>query len=283
MGSVENNESQNNLNKNGININRITAKSPNQIRSESLLDWLKDIFCPNFKYSSIIFIFTCIDIIIYIITICFGIKRSSTELLAPTYQTLDFFGMKNNLKIYQGQIHRWILYGILHANLVHLIANMFSQIILGFVMEGFLGTQKTCFLYILSSILGGMFSSVFNPSPGVGASVAIFGILGGYFGFTVMNWEKLKNNTNYLINMIFLIIIVLANVSFGMGSEVIDNYGHIGGFIYGFLLIFVIYEPNGDNRNLLWIGYNKIKNICLGLICVSMAVFALIFWVIQKH
>ena len=250
MGSVANNESQN-INS-GIDIGRLAqTKSPEQIRKESFISWLKDIFCPNFKYTSIIFILSCLDIIIYIITLFFGIKRVQNELLAPTYQTLDLFGMKNPPKIYTGQIHRLILFGLLHANLVHLISNLFSQIILGFIIEDLIGTKKTFLLYLFSNIFGGLFSSVMNNAPGVGASVAIFGILGGYFGFTIINWEAIKNNMNYIINMIFLIIIVIANVSFGVGSEVIDNYGHFGGLIYGFLFIFALIEPkNGNNSSL---------------------------------
>ena len=148
--------------------------------------------------------------------------------------------MKIPSKIYYGQIHRLILFGILHANLVHLISNLFSQIILGFIIEDLIGTYKTSLLYLLSNVCGGLFSCVMNKSAGVGASVAIFGILGGYFGFTVINWELLKNNMNYLLNMVFLIIIVIANASFGIGNETIDNYGHLGGLIYGFLFIFYV-------------------------------------------
>ena len=216
MGSVENSTDSENIT-NNIGIGRIaSAKSPNEIRKESFLSWLKDIFCPNFKYTSIIFILSCIDLITYIITLFFGIKRTNTELLAPTYQTLDNFGMKIPIKIYKGQLHRLFLYGILHANLVHLISNLFSQIILGFFLEGLIGTKKLFFLYLLSNFFGGLFSSVMNNSGGVGASVAIFGILGGFFAFTIINWEAVKNNMNYLINLVFLIIIVIANASIGI-------------------------------------------------------------------
>ena len=278
MGSMENNESHN-----GIGIGRITqAKSPNEIRKESFLSWLKDIFCPNFKYSSIVFILTCVDLFTYILTLFFGIKRTPQELLAPTYQTLDLFGMKIPSKIYYGQIHRLIFFGILHANLVHLISNLFSQIILGFIIEDLIGTYKTSLLYLLSNVCGGLFSCVMNKSAGVGASVAIFGILGGYFGFTVINWELLKNNMNYLLNMVFLIIIVIANASFGIGNETIDNYGHLGGLIYGFLFIFVLIEPKRGNTSSLWIEFNTWKKYASIILGISIVSLAIIFWIFQK-
>ena len=282
MGSVENNDIQNTSN--GIGIGRISqVKTPNEIRKESLLSWFKDIFCPNFKYTSIIFVLTSLDLLIYITTLFFGIKRVNNELLAPTYQTLDLFGMKIPSKIYYGQIHRLILFGLLHANLVHLISNLFSQIILGFIIEDFIGTKKTCALYLLSNFFGGFFSCVMNKSAGVGASVAIFGILGGYFGFTIINWETVKHNVNYLINTIFLIVIVLANASFGIGSEVIDNYGHLGGFIYGLLFIFVLIEPKNGNNSSLWLEFNTWKKYAIIIIGSSIALLAVIFWLFQKR
>ena len=282
MGSVENNDIQNT--NNGIGIGRISqVKTPSEIRKESLLSWFKDIFCPNFKYTSIIFLLTSLDVLMYITTLFFGIKRVNNELLAPTYQTLDLFGMKVPNKIYSGQIHRLILFGLLHANLVHLISNVFSQIILGFIIEDFIGTKKTCALYLLTNFFGGFFSCVMNKSAGVGASVAIFGILGGYFGFTVINWETVKHNVNYLINTIFLIVIVLANASFGIGSEVIDNYGHLGGFIYGLLFIFILIEPKNGNNSSLWLEFNTWKKYAMIIIGSSIVLLAIIFWLFQKH
>jgi membrane associated rhomboid family serine protease len=282
MGSIENNNSSENMN--NISFGKISSgKSPKEIRKKSFLTWLKDIFCPNFKYTSIIFILSCIDLITYIITLFFGIKRTNTELLAPLYQTLDLFGMKIPAKIYRGQIHRLILFGILHANLVHLISNLFSQIILGFFLEDLIGNFKLSILYLLSNIFGGLFSSVMNQAAGVGASVAIFGILGGFFGFTVINWETVKNNFNYLINLIFLIIIVIANASIGVGSETIDNFGHLGGLIYGFLFIFVLIEPKNGNRSSLWIEFDTWKKYAVIFICASIALLVIVFWLFQNH
>ena len=282
MGSMEN---SNDLNmNNNIGIGRLSlVKSPNEIRKESFLTWLKDIFCPNFKYTNIIFILSCIDLITYIITLFFGIKRVNNELLAPTYQTLDLFGMKIPSKIYKGHLHRLILYGILHANLIHLISNLFSQIILGFFLEDLIGTIKLFLLYLLSNIFGGLFSCVMNNASGVGASVAIFGILGGYFGFTLINWDLVKNNINYIINMVFLVIIVIANAAIGIGSEVVDNYGHLGGFIYGFLFSFIFIEPKKGNKSSLWLEFDTWKRYSSILLGVSIVLLIAVFWLFQKH
>ena len=285
MGSAENQRAEREDSNGDLGISRISSSAyitPNEIRNESFFKWLKNVFCPNFKISSIIFILTCLDLIIYIITLTFGVKRTPYELLAPTFETLDLFGMKYPSKIYQGQIYRLVLFGLLHANLVHLVSNLLSQIILGSIMEGLIGNKNAGLLYLLSNICGGLFSCVMNFSPGVGASVAIFGILGSYFGFTVINWNTIKNNMNYLMNFLFMILIVVMNASYGLGSEIIDNYDHFGGLIYGFLFIFLLVEPKKGNNNSLWLSFDIWKKYATITIAASIILLVLIFWIVER-
>ena len=282
MGSMENHQRGESSGELGISRLNSANLSPNEIRKQSFLTWLKNIFCPNFKYTSIIFILSVLDLIIYIITILFGIKRVPNELLAPRFETLDLFGMKYPSKIHSGQIHRLILFGLLHANLVHLISNLLSQIILGSIMEGLIGNKKAGLLYLLSNVCGGMFSCVMNFSPGVGASVAIFGILGGYFGFTIINWNYIKNNINYLMNLMFIVLIVMMNASYGLGSDIIDNYGHLGGFIYGFLLIFLLEKPKEGNNSSAWLNFDIWEKYTKYTLIGSLIILILVFWLFQR-
>jgi rhomboid protease GluP len=79
-----------------------------------------------------------------------------------------------------GQVWRFLTYGVLHGNLVHLFGNVVSQLMVGSLIEHQLGLTKTTLLYWLSSIGGGLFSQLINKGNTVGASVAIFGLLGAY-------------------------------------------------------------------------------------------------------
>ena len=283
MGSVENHHSPVNSGEIGIgNISSPSYITPNEIRNQSFLSWLKNIFCPNFKYTSVIFVLTCLDLIIYIITLLFGVKYTPNELLAPKFETLDLFGMKYPSKIYRGEVHRLILFGLLHANLTHLVSNLLSQIIVGSIIEGLIGNSKAGLLYLLSNVCGGMFSCVMSFSPGVGASVAIFGILGGYFGFTIINWNYVKNNMNYLMNLFFIGLIVFMNASYGLGNETIDNYGHLGGLLYGFLFIFILVKPKEGNNSSLFFTYEEWRKYSSILIIASLLLLVFIFKVIQK-
>ena len=121
INSLRNEENRNRGNSNFRPAMLMSSEeSLSNIREETFPHFIKQMCCPHITIKSIILWVSILDIIIYIITLFFGIQKSATELLAPTYKTLDNFGMKIPYKIYKGQIHRLILFGILHANLIHI-------------------------------------------------------------------------------------------------------------------------------------------------------------------
>lgn len=51
----------------------------------------------------------------------------------------------------QGQVWRFITFGFLHANLIHVVVNVFSQIIIGSFIETMIGSLKTSILYLMAA------------------------------------------------------------------------------------------------------------------------------------
>jgi uncharacterized protein len=87
--------------------------------------------------------------------------------------------------ILQGQSLWTILTSMfMHASFFHLFANMFSLFFIGTFLERLIGSKRFFWIYIISGIIGGIFyivaSIIFNSTntPAVGASGAIFGLLG---------------------------------------------------------------------------------------------------------
>lgn len=67
-------------------------------REESFWKFLNNFFCPFFKFKSFICLITIIDIIMYIVTLAYdGIDDIDNGLLAPTFKSLDLFGMSVRL------------------------------------------------------------------------------------------------------------------------------------------------------------------------------------------
>jgi len=282
--NYSNSNQNNNNNYRPVIMGSMQNDSDGDIRSETFPHFIKSICCPTFSIKSFTFIISVIDLIIYIITLCFGIQKSATELLAPTSKTLDKFGMKVPYKIHKFQLHRLILFGILHANLVHVTVNLFSQIIIGSMMETEIGSLSLGLLYLFSNILGGLFSCVITDNPGVGASVAIFGMLGAYIGYMIMNWkylDRVLGTMNKFCNLIFILFIVIMNISYGFNNEMIDNYGHLGGLIFGFFLIFVLSKPKEDNDG-LGCGNRIWKIVAIIALAVLSIGEIIIFWAVKN-
>ncbi|RLG12150.1 hypothetical protein DRN73_03390 [Candidatus Pacearchaeota archaeon] len=71
----------------------------------------------------------------------------------------------------------------MHGNFFHIFANMFSLFFIGNFLEKLIGRKRFFWVYMISGIIGGLFfvgASFFmgTSTPAVGASGAIFGLLG---------------------------------------------------------------------------------------------------------
>ena len=70
--------------------------------------------------------------------------------------------------------------------------NVLATIIIGSGLENGLGVWKIIVLYFVSSFVGILFGCVFNPTQNsVGASTAIFGMVGYYVAYLTINWSRL--------------------------------------------------------------------------------------------
>lgn len=135
----------------------------------------------------------------------------------------------NNYYVTHGEIWRLITGTFLHANIFHLLFNCYALYIIGMQLESFLGKAKYLIVYLLSALAGSMLSIFMSTGFSVGASGAIFGLLGSllYFGYHY----RVYLDTVIKSQIIPLIII---NLLIGMMPG-IDNWAHIGGLIGGAL------------------------------------------------
>ena len=181
------------------------ASSENENNSdENCCSYTAKILCPYFNIYTFTFFVTVLDVCMYFLTLILGYGGG---LLKIRQETLDNFGMKVPFKVYRGQIHRLILYGILHSDFLHILFNVISQLSIGFNLERFIGHLKIILIYIISNICGGLFSCLITSSPSVGASVAICGLFGSYIAFTFINYyylDTIIGRQNKYCNLIIM-------------------------------------------------------------------------------
>ena len=92
---------------------------------------------------------------------------------------------------YKYQIWRFITPIFLHANFNHLVFNSFCQVIFGAQLEHRFGTKKVVIIYFGAGFMGNLLSTMFIDGASVGASGAIFGLLGCLLGYLCLNWDAL--------------------------------------------------------------------------------------------
>jgi rhomboid protease GluP len=146
---------------------------------------------------------------------------------------LVLLGGKINDLIVEGQVWRLLTPALLHAGMVHVGANMYSLFVLGRSIEQFYGHWRFLALYVLAALGGNVLSFLLSDGISVGASTAIFGLIGAQGVFAFQNRGVFGSQArNMLNNTIFLIML---NLFIGFSSQVIDNWGHLGGLALGLL------------------------------------------------
>lgn len=142
-------------------------------------------------------------------------------------------GAKENTLITCGQYWRLLTACFLHADVMHILSNLIGLYFWGPHAELLLGRAKYLIVYLFSGLMGSVFSYALNRSWAVGASGALFGIFGALLYFRTRH----KQVFDRVFGMQVLVIIGI-NLANGFISPGIDNLGHIGGLVGGFLATF---------------------------------------------
>lgn len=172
---------------------------------------------------------TYILIVLNLMVFLYGVLHSNDELI-------NMFG--NNYELVQnGEFYRLLTCMFVHADIMHILFNMIALYSIGPVVERYYGKSKFLLIYLVSGLLGSIFSGVFMTadSISIGASGAIFGLLGSICYFTYYYRATLQG---ILRGSIMPVIII--NLVIGFLSSSIDLSAHIGGLIGGILISMAI-------------------------------------------
>ncbi|CAH2073725.1 unnamed protein product [Thlaspi arvense] len=159
-------------------------------------------------------------------------------LFGPSSRTLEKLGSLEWEKVVEKREAWRLLTCIwLHAGVIHLAANMLSLVFIGIRLEQQFGFVRIGSIYVLSGMGGSIMSSLFiRNGISVGASGALFGLLGSMLSELLTNWTIYSNKIAALLTLLF---VILVNLAIGILPHV-DNFAHVGGFLSGFLLGFIL-------------------------------------------
>jgi membrane associated rhomboid family serine protease len=152
--------------------------------------------------------------------------------------------------------------GFLHENLIHIGFNMYVLWVLGQMLEPALGSAKFALIYAVSLLTGSLGALLVTPhSPVVGASGAVFGVMGAAaVEMRARQIPLMQSGVGGLILINIVISFTLPNISWG---------GHIGGLIGGALAAELI--RIGQRRRSETLAYASCAAIAIGAVFGAIA------------
>jgi rhomboid protease GluP len=184
-----------------------------------------------------------------------------------------------------GEYWRIFTANFLHIGLMHIAFNLYALYIVGTEVEMFYGPWRFLVIYLLSALSGAIASYAFTYGVSAGASTAVFGLVGTLFAFFTRNRAVFGEMSRTRLTN--LIVVIVINIFYGLSAGTIDNWGHIGGFVGGVILGWLLcpfyqIEARTDGQHHV-VDRNSLRTewIGVGLVVVLMVVA---FWAaVQQH
>lgn len=175
-----------------------------------------------------------------------GIQFVKGALTSP--RELYYLGaLVPELMVREGQWWRLVTAMFLHGNgtvpgtALHATMNLWALFQLGTIYELMFGTRRLVIIYFGAGVAASLTSFYFLPPNGwsVGASGAVFGIMGAFISSVLRSprWQHNKGARSIANQVVFW---SLANILIGSQIPQIDIAAHVGGFVVGLLLGFVL-------------------------------------------
>lgn len=178
------------------------------------------------------------------------------------------FGAEVPILVANGEYWRLVTAMFLHASIGHLVLNLLGLYIFGSLIEGAFGTLRFLAIYFVTGLAASAASFAFgNPLiPAVGASGAIFGLLGAWLAFNL----RRRSLSLARSNIQGALMLIVLNLFLGFAIPNIDNLAHVGGLVAG---VVVGYAAEGVGR-----GATRAASQLVGVLAVVGSTAALVLW-----
>lgn len=178
----------------------------------------------------------------YILLGLLGLVFLGQLALAPLPGDVDpilIWGAKVNALIARGQWWRLITPLFIHGSVLHFFFNAYALFSLGRDLEPVYGPARFLAVFFLAGLTGSTASLIFSPEASVGASGAIFGLIGAQAVLLYRNRALLGGRARAGLQN----ILVIAGLNLFIGLQAgarIDNWAHLGGLLGGLALAWVL-------------------------------------------
>ena len=159
----------------------------------------------------------------------------------------SLFGAKENSRILAGEWWRFVTPIFLHGSVEHLLVNGLSLYWFGFSIERLYGSRRYLLLYLFAGIISFIVSYWRSPVPSLGASGAIFGLVGAGLVFPLRYRDRIPEKARSRI-LSQLLTMAAINLGIGFTLKQVDNWAHLGGLAGGAIAALFLTPEILDDR-----------------------------------
>jgi membrane associated rhomboid family serine protease len=207
-------------------IQRVTRPAQQAVRGSALSR-------PNIVTLTLI----AVNVGVYLLELAIGGSTDGTNNWIYEHGALVMnavYGDGSPAGVANGEWWRMVSAAFLHFGPIHLLLNMYSLYYAGTLLEQVIGRWRFLLLYMASGIAGSAGALLLSPnSITVGASGAIFGVLGGLFVLERMRHIATGGQVAVLIVLNLVFTFTFGGISIG---------GHLGGLIAGAVLMYLMLQ-----------------------------------------
>lgn len=192
-----------------------------------------------------------------------GADGLASGLQNPSLDVLRNFGLGGAIPLTSGRIWTLVTACYLHGGLLHLAGNMACLFQLMPAVEGNFGRIRALAIYTIAGICGALASALAGEAYSLGASGALFGLMGSLF---VWGWLRRDAYGRALMRSCAIWAGIILALGF-FGPPGISNAAHLGGLAGGVLatlvLVFLARRGAGIPG---WLGLASVGATGLGLV-----------------
>jgi len=230
---------------------------------------------PHARFTTVILLM--INFGLFLVTVVFSMRAGNqTAFMGLDGRTLVIFGAKYGLLVLgNGEWWRLVTAGFLHGGVIHILMNSWVLYDLGTTAEHFYGTHRMLVIYFVSSVAGFLASTFWSAGISVGASAALFGLIGAMIAFGLRE----KSTLGAAIKSMFIRWAIYGLI-FSLLIPMIDNAAHIGGLVAGFLVGYAAGTPrlveSWRERFWRWAAYACVAVTVLAFVRMFLGVESLL-------
>jgi rhomboid protease GluP len=178
------------------------------------------------------------------------------------------FGAKERMLVEGGDHWRLLTAAFLHQGFLHLLVNGWALWILGSFCEAVYGRSRFLLIYLGAALGGSLASLLLTEQAAVGASGAIFGLLGAAIVFGFRHKREIPELMGRRLRGTLLFWLAI-NLILGALIPIIDNWGHIGGLLAGTGLALALGDAAFARRGSA-LAYRTAALVAAGATCVCL-------------